>query len=125
MTVHPVTQDGIAGGEITLTCTVIGFPLPINIVWLKDGQVVDDVLVPDGVIQETPGNSLDITVYTALTISNLQLHDVANYTCNASNELVEARFDVADEAELTILCKIAYEYMYTCSYLFSPSVIIY
>lgn len=48
----------------------------------------------------------DIVVISTLNISDLQLHDVANYTCNASNSLVELRFAIADEAALTVLCEL-------------------
>ena len=105
ITVHPLTQAGIAGGSVTLNCTAIGFRLPENIVWLKDNVVVTKEVIPDGTISEMVGNSLDITVFTSLTITNLQLHDIASYQCNASNDLFEPRFDVSDEAELTVLCK--------------------
>ncbi len=111
---HPLTQPGIAGGNITLTCTAIGFPLtiiqPLNeeigdIVWLKNNVLVTSELIPLSTIQRVPGNTLDITVFTSLTITDLQLRDVANYSCNASNDLFEPRFDVSNDAELTVLCE--------------------
>ena len=106
VTVHPVTQAGIAGGIVTLNCTVHGFPLP-DITWLKDGAIVDNELIPDGIITMTKGVlPTDITVFSSLNISNLQLHDVANYTCNVTNSLVESRFAIANEALLTVLCKL-------------------
>ena len=114
ITVHPLTQPGIAGGNVTLTCTAIGFPLtiiqPLNeeigaIVWLKNNVLVTSELIPLSTIQRVPGNTLDITVFTSLTITDLQLRDVANYSCNASNDLFEPRFDVSNDAELTVLCE--------------------
>ncbi len=115
ITVHPLSQPGIAGGNITLTCTAIGFPLTIiqplveetgDIVWLKDNVLITPQLIPTSTIIRVPGNTLDITVFTSLTISDLQLRDVANYSCNASNDLFEPRFDVSDEAQLTVLCEL-------------------
>lgn len=114
ITVDPVTQPGIAGGNITLTCTAIGFPLPIvqplvdeigDIQWLKNNHVVTSQLIPTSTISRIPGNTLDITVFTSLLIVDLQLRDVANYTCNATNDLFEPRYAVSEEAELTVLCK--------------------
>ena len=112
ITVHPISQPGIAGGNVTLTCTAVGFPLPIqgfgeigDIVWLRNNVVVTPQLIPDNIIQRVPGTTEDITVFTSLTIVDLQLHDVARYSCNASNDLFEPRFNVSDEAELTVLCE--------------------
>lgn len=105
VTVHPITQAGIAGGVVTLNCTAYGFPLPA-IAWLKDGVVVTSDLIPDGVIMGTQGVlPTDITVFSSLTISNLQLHDVANYTCNVTNNFVEFRSAVANNGFLTVLCE--------------------
>ena len=77
-----------------------------NIVWLKNGIQIDPDLIDDTSVMATEGNEISITVLSALTIENLQLHDVANYSCNASNNLFEPRWAVSDEAELTVLCEL-------------------
>ena len=119
---HPITQPGIAGGGITLTCTAIGFPLTIiqplveeigDIIWLKDNVTITPQLIPTSTILRVPGNTLDITVFTSLTIIDLQLRDIASYSCNASNDLFEPRFDVSNEAELTVLCESKIQQQYT------------
>ena len=103
--IHPITQAGIAGGSVTLNCTAKGFPLT-NIVWLKNGTQIDPDLIEDTTVTAVRGDEITIYVLSALTIENLQLHDVANYSCNASNDLFEPRWAVSDEAELTVLCKL-------------------
>ena len=102
--VHPVTQAGIAGGSVTLNCTARGFPLT-DIVWLKNGIQLNPDLIDDTSVTATEGDEISILITSSITIENLQLHDVANYSCNASNDLFEPRWAVSDEAELTVLCK--------------------
>jgi hypothetical protein len=103
VTVSPVTQAGIAGGVVTLNCSAYGAP-SIDIAWLKNGVVVDQQLIPDGTISVTRGIlPVDITVSSSLTITNLQLHDIANYTCNVTNQLVEFRSALSNESLLTVL----------------------
>ena len=104
ITIHPVTQAGIAGGSVTLNCTARGFPLT-NIVWLKNGVQLNPAIIDDTSVSAIEGNETTIYVLSSLTIENLQLHDVANYSCNASNDLFEPRWAVSDEAELTVLCE--------------------
>ncbi|XP_019853400.1 PREDICTED: hemicentin-1-like [Amphimedon queenslandica] len=103
VTVHPLTQDVIAGGVVTLNCTAYGFP-GINIKWLKNGVMITQDLIPESSIREERGSlPEDITVTSYLTIEDLQLRDVANYSCNVSNGLVEDRLEYSDNAELTVL----------------------
>ena len=104
VTIHPVTQASIAGDSVTLNCTARGFPLT-DIVWLKNGIQLNPDLIDDTSVTATEGNETTIYVLSSITIENLQLHDVANYSCNASNNLFEPRWAVSDEAELTVLCK--------------------
>ena len=89
---------------MTLNCTARGFPLT-NIVWLKNGVQLDPAIIDDTSVSAIEGNETTIYVLSSLTIENLQLHDVANYSCNASNDLFEPRWAVSDEAELTVLCE--------------------
>ena len=106
VTVHPLTQDVIAGGVVTLNCTAYGFP-GINIDWLKNGVMITQDLIPESSIREERGSlPEDITVTSYLTIEDLQLRDVANYSCNVSNGLVEDRLEYSDNSELTVLCKL-------------------
>ena len=105
MTLHPLTQDSIAGGMVTLNCTAYGFP-GIMIQWLKDNITITRDSIPDSTVLEERGVlPEDITVTSYLTINNLQLHDVANYTCNVSNGLVQEIQVYSNNAHLSVLCK--------------------
>lgn len=103
--VHPVTQAGIAGGPVILSCAAFGFPLPVNIEWLKDDVLILPADIPEISVSEYVGTEIDIRVFSNITIVDLQLDDIANYTCRANNTLVEHRSNVSDQAELTVLCE--------------------
>ena len=103
---HPLTQAGIAGGSVTLTCAAIGAPLPEGIQWLKNGVLIRPAEIPEITVSEIVGTEVDIRVFSNITFVDLQLDDIANYTCRANNTLVEDRFDVSDPAELTVLCEL-------------------
>ena len=102
---HPVTQAGIAGGSVILSCAAIGAPLPEGIEWLKDGVLIRPADIPEISVSENVGTEVDIRVFSNITIEDLQLDDIASYTCRANNTLVEDRSDVSDPAELTVLCE--------------------
>ena len=104
--IHPVTQAGIAGGSVILGCAAIGAPLPVGIEWLKNSVLIRPAEIPEISVSEIAGTEVDIRVFSNITFVDLQLDDIANYSCRANNTLVEHRFDVSDPAELTMLCKL-------------------
>ena len=103
--IQPETQPGIAGGSVTLGCAAFGAPLPVGIEWLKNGVLILPDEIPEISVSEIAGTEEYIRVFSNITFVDLQLDDIANYTCRANNTLVEHRFDVSDPAELTVLCK--------------------
>ena len=80
----PIETTHFAGGNITLSCTASGVPLP-TIIWLKDGEeLVEDARVSyaNTTILDTPNQG---QVLSVLSFFDLQLTDDADYACRATN----------------------------------------
>ena len=80
----PVETTHFAGGNITLSCTASGVPLPA-IVWLKDGEELQQdarVFYANTTLRDTPNRGL---ILSTLSFADLQLTDDADYACRATN----------------------------------------
>lgn len=91
---------GIIGGTVLLQCTVEGNPQP-SITWLINGSMLD-VALQGSIIEDTIGL---ITYNSQLTLTMIDLNDIGQYSCNATNNLVEFRNDVSNELALEVLRK--------------------
>ena len=94
----PSNNIGIVSEAITLDCRATGSPVP-DIAWLKDGDVING----------SSDNNIDIVVFkegitstSNLTLSSLFFNDSANYTCQASNNLVSQQLDESQPAVIVI-----------------------
>ena len=89
---------GVVGYAVSFSCVVKANPLP-TIIWLVNGTILD-ISSEGSLFQE----QIDaITVNSTVTLSNLNLNDIGQYSCNASNFLVEMKSDVSDELFLEVL----------------------
>ena len=91
--------SGIAGGNASFVCTVEASPTP-NITWLVNGTVVD--VDSEGSVTNTTSGTM---TNSTLTLTLLDFNDTGNYSCMASNFLVELRSDTSEEETLSVLCK--------------------
>ena len=95
----------VAGGDITITCNVTGFPLP-DVDILKDGipfNLQDDTLD----INETGGILDNGEFYRSISVSLYQLtfNDTAEYSCNATNNLASPQTRNSTPALYIVQCK--------------------
>ena len=95
----------VAGGDITITCNVTGFPLP-DVDILKDGipfNLQDDTLD----INETGGILDNGEFYRSISVSLYQLtfNDTAEYSCNATNNLASPQTRNSIPAIYIVQCK--------------------
>ena len=91
----------IAGGDISFYCIVEADPPP-NIIWLVNGTILDISAQDNTVVEESVGL---IEFNSTLSLLDLDLNDIGQYSCDASNDLVEFRKDISGELDLEILCK--------------------
>ena len=76
ITVGPVDTPSLINGDVTLTCTASGIPLP-SVMWLdQDSGIV--VPATDVIINVT-------TIMSTLTLTSLQVNDFGYYECTATN----------------------------------------
>ena len=76
ITVGPVETPSLINGDVTLTCTASGIPLP-SVMWLdQDSGTV--VPATDMIINDT-------TIMSTLTLTSLQADDFGSYECTATN----------------------------------------
>ena len=69
------------GERITLTCTIAKGDLPISIVWRKDNANIDSTNAENDDIKIIAFNEF----ISMLTIDDLDVHHIGNYSCLASN----------------------------------------
>ena len=75
---NPKTNQYVSkGGNIVLTCTINGWPIP-GVTWLKDGTRIKQSYV---ISNKTVGR----TIESILSIKNATLDDAGNFTCKAEN----------------------------------------
>jgi len=76
ITVGPVDTPSLINGDVTLTCTASGIPLP-SVMWLdQDSGTV--VPATDMIINDT-------TIMSTLTLTSLQVDNFGYYECIATN----------------------------------------
>ncbi len=90
---------GVVGYDVSFSCVVEANPPP-TIIWLVNGTILD-ISSEGSLFQERLIDA--ITVNSTLTLNNLDLNDIGQYSCNASNVLVEMKSDVSDELFLEVL----------------------
>ena len=96
---HPLATTLLVQRTATLTCCANGYPSPL-LSWLKDNHP----LISDN--RRTISNrSSQSQVCSNLTITDLIFEDAAEYICNATNELAEAKSVSSDAIKLTVQCK--------------------
>jgi len=83
ITQAPVDRASMIGDMMTFTCIASGVPLP-DITWSSDSNSnitaqLDDVMINDNIVNGTMRQS-------QLTLTDLQVNDFQNYTCNATNQ---------------------------------------
>ena len=108
----------VAGGDITITCNVTGFPLP-DVDILKDGipfNLQDDTLD----ITKTDGILDNGELYRSISVSLYQLtfNDAAKYSCNATNNLASPQTRNSTPAIYTVQCKSCLNVFITTSNMF-------
>ena len=91
---------GIIADSVSFYCIVEASPPP-TIVWLINGTVLD-VASEGNVFEKDAGL---ITVNSTLNLLKIDLLDIGQYSCNASNDLVELRSDTSEELFLEVLRK--------------------
>ena len=69
------------GERITLTCTIAKGDLPISIVWRKDSANIDSTNAENDDIKIIAFNEF----ISMLTIDDLDVRHIGNYSCLASN----------------------------------------
>ena len=69
----------VNGSNVTFTCEILSY-FDANFTWMYNGEVVDE---NDRKIITTTNSTIFYT--TTLMILNVQLPDVGNYTCRATN----------------------------------------
>ena len=69
------------GERITLTCTIAKGDLPISIVWRKDNANIDSTNAKNDDIKIIAFNEF----ISMLTIDDLDVRHIGNYSCLASN----------------------------------------
>ncbi len=93
-TVHPTDTNAPAQGNVTLSCSVFGFPRP-QLMWLKDGiPLLDVVIVSNGT-----------TVSSKVYLARLNVSDSASYVCRAVNTLAMVQQEDSAPGYLQVQCK--------------------
>ena len=96
ITITAQQSNGAIGGNASFVCTVLdSFPTS-NITWMVNGTVLE---VDNGSIITTSVTN------STLTLTSLDSNDTGNYSCMASNFLVELRNASSDVISLSVLCK--------------------
>ena len=89
----PNDATQLVGDNVTLSCSAYAVPAP-SIVWLKDGVPLSNEIITSNVVGANTSSSLFLSL--------LQFSDTANYSCNASNELVSVQSSTSAIALLTV-----------------------
>ena len=69
-------------GNISLSCTASGFPVP-SIVWLHNGTAVDDTSERIQIIETSSSRSVSSVLVTTMAMTN----DSGDYVCNLESAL--------------------------------------
>lgn len=86
-----------AGGRCNLTCLTEGVPSP-NVTWFQNGSEVDSV--------EIDTSQSYSTYNSTLLFEEISLSNAGNYSCQASNFLVDSKNATSSAALLTVTCEL-------------------
>lgn len=92
---HPTDTSAPAQGNVTMSCSATGFPIP-DVSWFKDGVL----LTVDAAVQSNA-----ITVDSQISLTRVDVNDSASYVCRAINILGSEQMVDSDPGELQVQCK--------------------
>ena len=76
ITQAPMETTQLLGGSVMFTCVATGIPLP-TITWSSDNL---EMIMPSNTTQLN-----DTTIFSEISINNIDMEDFVNYTCSAVN----------------------------------------
>ena len=95
---NPMSMVGVAGGNATLNCSAVGFPVPI-IVWIRGEEVLDE----EGGRVTFDTFQQGLTYWSVISMRELTLADAGRFRCKASNDLAQS--NLSSIAYLDIQCE--------------------
>ena len=97
----PASVTALDSDDVQFTCRAHGYPLP-SVVWEKDGLPLQD---GESVMINSSTDSVQLTRTSTLLLTSVSDENTGNYTCIASNFLVESFTVTSPSALLTVNCE--------------------
>lgn len=98
-TISSTSATAFFGGTVSFSCLVEAFPSP-NITWRHNSTAIDI---------NSQGYNLSVAngIFTNNTIvlTDVNLDDIGEYSCQAENDLAELRVNVSKILDLEIYCE--------------------
>ena len=97
----PDSITALDSDNVQFNCMARGYPLP-SVVWEKDGLPLQS---GESVMINSSTDSVQLTRTSTLLLTSVGHKNAGNYTCIASNFLVESFMVVSPPAVLTVNCE--------------------